>query len=168
MCAFCNQSIITNTKHRLPDAETINEITNEYLNFKGTRSPVQLAFFGGNFLGLDPSYILEVLDIALTLTQNNKIDSVRFSTRPDTISKANLDLIKNFPVSTIELGVQSMDDEVLALSNRGHNTQSTIDAVSLLKEYRFEIGMQMMVGLPKDDNESMLKSAYEILKGFFV
>ncbi|MCK5310870.1 MAG: radical SAM protein [Desulfobacteraceae bacterium] len=164
MCAFCNQSIITNTKHRLPDAETINEITNEYLNFKGTRSPVQLAFFGGNFLGLDPSYILEVLDIALTLKQNNKIDSVRFSTRPDTISKANLDLIKNFPVSTIELGVQSMDDEVLALSNRGHNTQSTIDAVSLLKEYRFEIGMQMMVGLPKDDNESMLKSAYEILK----
>ena len=164
MCAFCNQSIITNTKHRLPDAKIIKEITHEYLNFKGNRSPVQLAFFGGNFLGLDTSYIHEVLNIASKLKQDNKIDSVRFSTRPDTITKASLELIKDFPVSTIELGVQSMDDDVLALSNRGHTAQSTIEAALLLKEYGFEVGMQMMVGLPKDDDKSTLKSAKAILK----
>ena len=164
MCAFCNQSIITNTKSSLPDKKQIQEITNEYLNYKGKRRTVQLAFFGGNFLGLDFSYILEVLNIAAKLKQENKIDSVRFSTRPDTISKDTLDLIKNFPVSTIELGVQSMNDQVLALSNRGHTSQCTIDAALLLKQYGFEIGMQMMVGLPKEDTDSILKSAKEILK----
>ena len=164
MCAFCNQSIITNTKSNLPDKKQIQEITNEYLNYKGKRRTVQLAFFGGNFLGLDSSYILEVLNIAAKLKQENKIDSVRFSTRPDTISKDTLDLIKNFPVSTIELGVQSMNDQVLALSNRGHTSQCTIDAASLLKQYGFKIGMQMMVGLPKEDTDSILKSAKEILK----
>ncbi|MCK5542360.1 MAG: radical SAM protein [Desulfobacterales bacterium] len=163
MCAFCNQSIITNTKHSLPDGEKIEKITNKYLNFKGKRSPVQLAFFGGNFLGLDPPYIFKLLNIASKLKENNKIDSVRFSTRPDTISKASLDLIKDFPVSTIELGVQSMNDEILALSNRGHTSQCTIDAASLLKEHGFEIGMQMMVGLPKENTNQTLQSAKDIL-----
>ncbi len=163
MCAFCNQSIITNTKHALPDRETIEEITNEYLSFKGKRNPVQLAFFGGNFLGLDSSYILKLLNIASKLKQNNKIDSIRFSTRPDTIRKQSLDLIKDFPVSTIELGVQSMNDEILALSNRGHTSQCTINAASLLKEYGFEVGMQMMVGLPNENTNLTLKSAKDII-----
>ena len=164
MCAFCNQSIITNEQVCLPDAQRIESITDEYLNFKGKRSPIQLAFFGGNFLGLDFSYILELLNIANELKKKKKIDSIRFSTRPDTISKKNLNLIKDFPISTIELGVQSMNDEVLIRSNRGHTSQCTIDAVSLLKKYGFEIGMQMMVGLPKENKDLTLKSAKEILK----
>ncbi len=163
MCAFCDQSIITNTKQRLPDQNKIEEITNEFLGYKGKRTPVQLAFFGGNFLGLNPSYIREVLNIASRLKHNNKIDSVRFSTTPDTISKANLDLIKEYPVSTIELGVQSMNDEVLAISNRGHTSQCTINATSLLKEYGYEVGMQMMVGLPDESASRTLKSAKAIL-----
>lgn len=163
MCAFCNQSIITNAKHQLPDKQTIHNITNKYLNFKGTRYPVQLAFFGGNFLGLNASYIIETLTIAAELKKNNKIDSVRFSTRPDTISEKTLNLINDFPVSTIELGVQSMNDKVLSLSNRGHTAQSTIDAVALLKKNGYEVGMQMMVGLPEDSAESTLKSAKEVL-----
>ena len=162
-CAFCNQSIITNTRHRLPDTKTIIDIVNDYLNYKGVRNPVQLAFFGGNFLGLDKDYIIEVLSVASELKMDGKIDSVRFSTRPDTISKTTLELIKHFPVSTIEIGVQSMNDKVLLSSNRGHTAQSTINAVSLIKGYGFEIGMQLMVGLPQDNDESALKSAREIL-----
>jgi histone acetyltransferase (RNA polymerase elongator complex component) len=163
MCAFCNQSIITNTKNSLPDGKEIEKITEEYLNYKGERNPVQLAFFGGNFLGLDHSYILELLNIALKLKQNKKIDSIRFSTRPDTISETNLNLLKGFPVSTIELGVQSMNDKILALSSRGHTSQCTIDAVSLLKEYGFEVGMQMMVGLPNEGKDLTLKSTTAII-----
>jgi histone acetyltransferase (RNA polymerase elongator complex component) len=163
MCAFCNQSIITNTKHELPDNRTINKVVSEYLAYKGKRNPVQLAFFGGNFLGLESPYILKVLSMAAEIKQKNKIDSVRFSTRPDTISESSLEQIKDFPVSTIELGVQSMNDEVLALSNRGHNAKSSINAVSLLKKYGYEVGIQMMVGLPEDNEESILKSAHEIL-----
>ncbi|MCD4742455.1 MAG: radical SAM protein [Desulfobacteraceae bacterium] len=163
MCAFCNQSIITNEKACLPDAQRIEDITDEYLNFKGKRNPVQLAFFGGNFLGLETSYMLKLLNIANKLKKSGKIDSIRFSTRPDTISKKSLNLIKDFPISTIELGVQSMNDEILKLSNRGHTSECTIVAASLLKKYGFEIGMQMMVGLPKENEKSTLKSAQAVL-----
>ncbi len=164
MCAFCNQSIITNAKHKLPDKNTIIGITNEYLKFKGKRKPVQLAFFGGNFLGLDPEYIVMALDIAAELKCNNKIDSIRFSTRPDTISDKTLDMIKNFPVSTIELGVQSMNNKVLAAALRGHTAESTINATLLLKKYELEIGMQMMVGLPEDTDKSAMETARKILE----
>lgn len=163
MCAFCNQSIITNEKACLPDAQRIEDITDKYLNFKGKRNPVQLAFFGGTFLGLDTSYMLKLLNIANELKERGKIDSIRFSTRPDTISKKSLNLIKDFPISTIELGVQSMNDEILKLSNRGHTSQCTTTAASLLKKYGFEIGMQMMVGLPEENEKSTLKSAQAIL-----
>ena len=163
MCAFCNQSIITNEKTNFPTSKKIEAITNEYLSFKGKREEVQLAFFGGNFLGLDTSYILELLNIAHKLKQNKKINSIRFSTRPDTISKEKLDLIKDFPVSTIELGVQSMNDEILNLSNRGHNSNTTINAVSILKNNGYKTGMQMMVGLPGENKQLTLKSAKKIL-----
>ncbi len=163
-CAFCNQSIITNEKHIFPDEKKIKKITDEYLKFKGKRESVQLAFFGGNFLGLEKPYILKLLSIALKLKQKSKIDSIRFSTRPDTISTASLDLIKDFPVSTIELGVQSMNDKILAFSNRGHTSQCTIEAALLLRKYQYKIGMQMMVGLPGEDNSLTLKSAKKIVR----
>jgi len=162
-CVFCNQSIITDTKQKLPGRKEIKKITDKYLQFKGRRDLVQLAFFGGNFLGLDTSYIIELLNITRELKQASKIDSVRFSTRPDTISEARLDLIKKFPVSCIELGVQSMNDKVLLLSNRGHSSRCTIDAASLLKKYEYETGMQIMVGLPGEDKKSTLKGAMDIL-----
>ena len=86
-------------------------------------------------------------------------DSIRFSTRPDTINPQRLASIKNFPVSTIELGVQSMNNSVLKNSNRGHTAEDTIKAVQLLKEYEYEVGVQLMVGLPGDNAERLLASA---------
>ena len=44
-----------------------------------------------------------------------------------------------------------MDDHVLAMSKRGHTSADTKNAVSLLKKRGYEIGLQMMVGLPGDD-----------------
>ncbi len=146
----------------MPDAEKIRAEVEKYLKFKGKRNKIQLSFYGGTFLGLDKNYRANLLDTAGKLVLEKKIDTIRFSTRPDTITKQNLDSLKGCFVETIELGVQSMNDHVLSLAQRGHSSKDTINAASLLKEYGFETGMQMMVGLPGDTNDTALDTARKI------
>jgi len=151
-CAFCNQSAITSIKQKIPSPEKLRQIVNNFLKYKGKdRDSVQIAFFGGNFLGLNAAHIESLLYEASKFVTVGSVDSLRFSTRPDTINNETLNILTPFPVSTIELGVQSMDDHVLAMSKRGHTSTDTISAVRLLKERNYEIGLQMMVGLPGDD-----------------
>ena len=135
----------------------------EFLKYKKeNRTPVQIAFFGGNFLGLKSEEIGSLLELAAEFTRDGQVDSIRCSTRPDTINERSLDMIKDYPVSTVELGVQSMDDKVLALAGRGHSATDTVQAVERLKERQFSIGLQMMVGLPGDDETSALTTAQKI------
>ena len=156
-CIFCNQTAITSTKQNLLISETLASWINEFLNYKRRkRHPVQIAFYGGNFLGLKTDDIKRLLAEATRFVTAGKVDGIRFSTRPDTIDHRRLDLIEPFPVTTIEVGVQSMDDQVLAAANRGHTAADTQKALTLLKERTYEIGLQMMVGLPGDDETKAL------------
>jgi histone acetyltransferase (RNA polymerase elongator complex component) len=133
------------------------------LNYKGeNRNPVQIAFFGGNFLGLNNEKIKFLLEQAADFVNQGHVDSIRFSTRPDTIDKRRLNMLKNFPVSTVELGVQSMDDRILTLAGRGHSSSDTIRAVEQLKKQPFSIGLQMMVGLPGDNENRSMTTARKI------
>lgn len=161
-CAFCNQSIITSQKATLPDKDDMDEVVTQYLQYKGRRKQVEIAFFGGNFLGLAYWQILQLLNWVKPYIDKNKIDGIRFSTRPDTITKETLDLIRPYPVSAVELGVQSMNDKVLVNAKRGHTSQDTINAVHLLTEYGFNIGVQVMVGLPGDCETSLFESTEKL------
>jgi histone acetyltransferase (RNA polymerase elongator complex component) len=130
-----------------------------FLKFKtARRNTVQIAFFGGNFLGLPADEIKRLLNKAAEYVKTGHVDSIRFSTRPDTIDRQRLDLIKNFPVATIELGVQSMDERVLSATKRGHSATDTENAIQLLRKLGYEIGIQLMVGLPKDTPERSIAS----------
>ncbi|MFC1829863.1 elongator complex protein 3 [Thermodesulfobacteriota bacterium] len=162
-CAFCNQSAITRVKQPFFSPEKLGKRINEFLGYKGKeRRPIQIAFYGGNFLGQEESYLLSLLEAATKFIDAGKIDSIRISTRPDTILNDRLDILEPYPVSTVELGVQSMDDHVLLLAKRGHTMLQTETAVALLKERHYEIGLQMMVGLPGDDETTSLNTARRI------
>jgi histone acetyltransferase (RNA polymerase elongator complex component) len=171
-CAFCNQVAITGqSAASLPDSEAVESEIQRFIGFKSPhRFPVQIAFYGGNFLGLDPVEIRRLLQTATGFVRSGKVQSIRFSTRPDTINPERLKLIKPFPVSTIEIGAQSMDDQVLELSNRGHSAQDTMHALQLLKKERYETGIQMMIGLPGDSEKIALETGRRIasLKPDFV
>ena len=135
----------------------------EFLTYKKkNRKPVQIAFFGGNFLGLTSEKINSLLDSAAGFVRDGQVDGIRFSTRPDTINERSLDIIKDYPVSTVELGVQSMVDRILAKAGRGHSASDTVRAVEHLKERHLGIGLQMMVGLPGDDETGALTTAQRI------
>ncbi len=147
-CAFCNQRSITSSKDNSLSFRNLRTQIDNFLEFKSNnRETVQIAFFGGNFLGQTNDNIQALLFEANKFVASGQVDSIRFSTRPDTIDHGKLAVIKDFPVATIELGVQSMDDRVLDLAKRGHKSSHTKKAVLLLKEYGYEIGLQMMVGL---------------------
>ena len=170
-CAFCNQRPITGAEDRLISPEKIGLIANKFLDFKKeNRGIVQIAFYGGNFLGLKTDYMLSLLDESSKLVEKGRVDSIRFSTRPDTIIREKLEIISRFPVSTIEIGVQSMDNEVLKKSERGHTSQETERAFTMLQKYKYDndikyqTGAQLMVGLPGDDESRCLASCHSIAK----
>ena len=98
----------------------------------------------------------------MPFVRRKDVDSIRFSTRPDTISQESLSLLDRFPVSTVELGVQSMNDRILDAAGRGHRAASTVAAAGMLKEHDYQVGLQMMVGLPGDDDDGAMESARRI------
>ena len=162
-CVFCNQTTITGCTSGRPPIRQIREVILKALAHQKNDSTLpQIAFYGGNFLGLKKERVADYLDLATQFVTAQKVDSLRFSTRPDTIDTERLDIIKNFAVKTIELGVQSMDDEVLRQARRGHTTADTYRAVSLLKKHHYKIGLQMMIGLPGDNETKAYTTASRI------
>ena len=165
-CVFCNQALITAHPPQLPTRQQFHKQVAEFLRYRGTRrNRVQIAFFGGNFLGLDKVDAKRLLGWSQQWVDRRKVDGIRFSTRPDTINSATLDILKKFSVETIELGVQSMNDKVLIASARGHSAADTRKAVSLIRQCLpdCELGIQLMIGLPQDTPQQALDSARTVV-----
>lgn len=159
-CSFCNQRTISGQKtNTLISDHAIEDAVNLYLGYS-RKNPghVQLAFFGGNFLGMGESTIIRLLDKARLLYEKKIIHSIRFSTRPDTVTPKMMSLIKEYPVKTIEIGTQSMDSRVLHLSARGHSPEDTSKAAAICRSEGYETGIQIMIGLPGEDEASSILS----------
>jgi len=162
-CAFCNQQAITQTSNSIPSSSEISALVKNCLRYLDPdRKPVQIAFFGGNFLGIKSSEIIRLLTDAQHFVNSGCVDSIRFSTRPDTITKEKMALLKNFSVLTIEIGAQSMNDTILEGCQRGHSAEDTVEAVHLVKRYGYEAGIQMMTGLPGDDESTIISTGRQI------
>lgn len=93
-----------------------------------------------------------------------RVSGIRLSTRPDYIDKGGLSLLKRYGVTTIELGAQSLDDEVLMLSGRGHSVRDVEQASGMILNSGFKLGLQMMTGLPGDSPEKSIKTARRIVE----
>ena len=157
-CVFCNQRKITaRTDDVTPD--DARHIIDEWLTTLHDAGTVEAAFYGGSFTGLTIVEQSEFLAVTYEYKQKGLIDKIHLSTRPDYIDRDILDNLKKYSVDTIELGVQSFDDDVLLRSNRGHTSADVFRAVKLIKEYGFELGIQLMIGLPGDSMESCIMSA---------
>ncbi|MBW2513125.1 MAG: radical SAM protein [Deltaproteobacteria bacterium] len=162
-CAFCNQALIANRPKDPPSKESVTAEIARFLTYhRPHHEAPQISFYGGTFLGIGKEWILRFLGIAEGFVSRGQAASIRFSTRPDTITQETLDAIQRFPVKTVELGVQSMDDTVLKLSLRGHSAHDTRRAVDRLKKGGYTVGLQMMVGLPGQDASSAMTTALEL------
>ena len=162
-CVFCNQRKIT-ARTTAPTADEVKNTIDTWLTTLGEVPTVEIAFYGGSFTGLELEEQRSYLAIAKEYKDRGLIDKIHLSTRPDYIDRDIVDNLKSYSVDTIELGVQSFDDEVLRKSNRGHTSASVYESVSLIKEYGFEFGIQLMIGLPGDSLETCIYSAKEAVK----
>ncbi len=161
MCSFCNQHIISG-KEKTATPEDVRKAVRVALSHdcKGG----QLAFFGGSFTAIDRAYMIRLLDAAKPFVDDGSISGIRISTRPDAVDDEVLDILSHYGVEAIELGAQSMDDEVLLLNRRGHTSDDVRYAAKLIRVHGFELGLQMMTGLYGDTDEGTIYTAKELAK----
>jgi len=163
-CVFCDQKKISG-QQEIPDIIDIKNKIKTYLKtIPEKRSRVEIGFFGGSFTGLSLEKQEIYLKAAAEFVKGRRVEGIRLSTRPDYINKEILDLLKKNKVITIELGAQSMDAGVLAKSGRGHTVEDIEKASKMIIDYGFELGLQMMIGLPGDTLEKALHTAKRIVE----
>jgi histone acetyltransferase (RNA polymerase elongator complex component) len=156
-CVFCNQEKISGSGGRLPSEAEIRDAISSRLEANGMR-PVEVAFYGGTFTSLSKEEQRGLLDPLQPLIGSGGVSSVRVSTRPDAINGEISAFLAEMGVGTVELGCQSMDDEVLAQAGRGHTAMHTIEASMAVKKAGLSLGIQLMPGLPGDTMEKSLAS----------
>ena len=161
-CVFCDQKKISGT-NSIPHPEEVRNIVERYLETIPDNRIVNIAFFGGSFTGLSISLQEQYLKEAFWFVKNGRVSGIRLSTRPDYINKAVLELLKKYGVTTIELGAQSTSQEVLNQSGRGHTVDEIRKACNLICKNGFELGLQMMIGLPGDSYERSIQTANDIV-----
>ncbi len=161
-CVYCNQYNITG-KLALPQSQDVIKTIESYLStIPWQKSFVEVAFFGGSFTGLDMEKQNQYLSLVEPYIASQKVKGIRLSTRPDYISAKILENLKSHGVRSIELGAQSLDDEILELSGRGHLVADVEQAAAAINAMGFELGLQMMTGLPKDTPDKAMETAKKI------
>lgn len=123
----------------------------------------EIAFFGGSFTAVDKDYRRELLYAANEYVKEfpEQYVGIRCSTRPDCIDEAIMEELCLYGVTAVELGAQSMNDEVLKANLRGHTAEDVRKASRLIKAYGIELGLQMMTGLYKDKPSYCMETAEE-------
>ena len=163
-CIFCNQKSISGQKKNVTKEEAKKIIDNFLKNIKDKDAKKEIAFFGGSFTGIDENVQEELLQVAYEYIEKGQVDSIRISTRPDYINKEILKRLKKYKVKTIELGVQSANDYILGRANRGHTFKDVEKASKLIRWYGFNLGHQMMVGLPESNRIDEINTAKALIK----
>ena len=162
LCVFCDQRRISGSESPAT-AETVRNVIRQSAALPSAGAKRQLAFYGGSFTAIPAAQQEELLCAAAEAAERGEIDSLRLSTRPDAIDGETIERLRRYGVETVELGAQSMDEEVLRLSGRGHTAKDVERAAQMLKEAGFRLILQMMTGLPGDSDEKDVETARRLI-----
>ncbi len=163
-CLFCNQHAIAGPGNGAPadPEEDLSLCVERWLGRSKEPGKAQVAFFGGSFTCLEETLQRRLLEAVQPYIRAGRVDSVRVSTRPDCLSPDICEFLQGYGVRSIELGVQSMDDDVLFKARRGHTANDAREAMKLLAGSGFAVGVQLMPGLPGETTSSFLHGVREI------
>ncbi len=161
-CIFCNQKIISGQTNEASE-EDIRGTIESHLETSGNAF-VEIGFYGGSFTGISLKEQEWYLQIGYSYIKSGKVNQIRLSTRPDYINSTILDLLERYGVKTIELGVQSLDYDVLKCTNRGHGIEEVKNAAKMIKDRGFSLGIQTMIGLPGDTGSKSIETAQKVVE----
>lgn len=165
-CSFCNQRTISGRSEQITPDALYELLKEQQPHLERTDRRAQIAFFGGSFTAIDREYMCSLLEVAQKFVREypEQFCGIRSSTRPDCIDEEVLTVLRSYGMTAIELGAQSMSDEVLLSNRRGHSAEDVRKAAKLIRAFGFELGLQMMTGLYKDVPASCLYTAEEFIK----
>ena len=163
-CSFCNQCHISGASVAPTPDDVKNSVAIAINSKNYCPKNTEIAFFGGSFTAIHREYMLSLLEAAKPFIEDKKVSGIRISTRPDAINEEVLKLLKEYGVTAIELGAQSMSDKVLGMNNRGHKSEDVKTASKLIKDFGFSLGLQMMTGLYGSDDNADIFTAMELIK----
>ncbi|MBQ7645475.1 MAG: radical SAM protein [Spirochaetales bacterium] len=162
-CVFCNQNRISGSE-KPATADDVRRTIEESLSRLGEGAEPVVAFYGGSFTAIPESEQEALLSAAYEYVKTGRVRDLRLSTRPDAIDGAVISRLKKYGVRTVELGVQSMDEDVLRASGRGHTAMDAERAAKAIKCAGFELILQMMTGLPGDTAEKDVSTAKKFIE----
>ena len=165
VCTFCNQSRITGQSgisHLTP--AYIKDTITEYVGSKRNDKYWEVAFYGGSFTAIHTDLQHQLLAPASEMLKSGIIDGIRCSTRPDAVGDEAITLLQSYGVKTVELGVQSMNYDILVDAKRGHTAEEVVEAVARLKNRGMTVGVQLLPGLKGETWETILETAIAVVK----
>ncbi|MGL6099998.1 MAG: elongator complex protein 3 [Fusobacteriaceae bacterium] len=162
-CVFCSQQKINGVETDI-SPEEVDKIIEEYLNYFPEKAHIEVAFFGGTFTGISIELQKKYLEVVKPYIDSGRVEGIRLSTRPDCIDDKILIQLKENGVKVIELGVQSLNQEVLDLTERNYPVSAVEESVKKIKEYGIQLGIQLMIGLPGSDSEKDYLTAQKALE----
>ncbi|HEX3011340.1 MAG TPA: radical SAM protein [Syntrophomonadaceae bacterium] len=162
-CLFCDQQKIS-SQHQVPGMDETVDTIEQHLATIPPDADTEIAFFGGNFTSLPVLLQEQYLNTVKPFLESGQISSLRVSTRPDCIDQVILRRLRSYGVKTVELGVQSLNDNVLQRSGRGYKAEQVLLSCQMIKDCGLQLGIQLMVGLPGDNLEADLQTIDEVIK----
>lgn len=161
-CIFCDQKLVSGGTAALPAPDRIRQTVKEWL-LRSPGRPAEAAFFGGSFSLLPAAVQRNLLGAVKAFIDDGSISGIRISTRPDALGHDTLSLLRDQGVRTIEIGVQSMDEQVLLRCERGHTACDAAEAIARVAEAGFSVGAQLLPGLPGDSQHRAVQSVHDVI-----
>jgi len=153
-CIYCDQRR-TASSENVPGPDEVTEALNNEIIPPG---PWTVAFYGGTFTGLERELQKQYCDAVWASRRAGLITAIRISTRPDAMDDSDVAFLAVNGIRTVELGIQSFDDAVLAAAGRGYSGAVAAAAAQLVRGVGLRLGIQLMSGLPGEDEGSWRRS----------
>ncbi len=160
-CVYCNMKAL----EPLKDIETDSGIE-DHMNYLKERNGAEafIAYFQ-DYSSTYPAHGVKnrlkyLKELYRNAVSHPGIVGISVSTRPDAITKAELDILKSLDTDvTIELGLQTINEEDLEWIGRGHTVKQFSSAVELVSSYRFETVAHIILGLPNETDAGIFELA---------
>lgn len=157
-CVYCDQRAISGQQ----SPPTAAEISAALAAFPPDPQ-AELAYYGGSFTCLPRETQAEYLALAAPALAAGRIGGVRVSARPEVVDGSTCAFLAANGVTTVELGVQSFDDQVLTAAGRGYTAAQASAGCQAVVNGGLRLGVQLMTGLPQDSPEQAVASLEQAL-----
>ncbi|GAB6038054.1 radical SAM protein [Fundidesulfovibrio butyratiphilus] len=158
-CLFCAQE--KQSGKARPDLQREVDALGQALALRTSSRRHELAFYGGTFTALPDDFAFRFLEVAAPFRARGAVSGIRCSTRPDAVSPGLLARLADAGLTRIELGVQSFQDEPLALARRGHDGDASRRACEQVLEAGLDLGVHLLPGLPGHTPDDLEADAAE-------